>query len=222
VPAVVCAVAAALLGSAVAMPRAGAAPPAPAASVARAGVLRSSDFPDGYTSAPHDRSSDVALEKRARKLPECKRFVAFRAAVDHAPAVQSRDFTAGTATMSNQLVVFADAKRARAAVRSFASSGLVGCFDALVPQLTSSAGGSVVPDLARTTDVGVGDQSVAFEGPVQVTERDGSTSTLSFGTLAARFGRVVVVYSYSGGDDVSAVVQHATDASAARLRAALR
>ena len=86
--------------------------------------------------------------------------------------------------------------------------------------------GCVVPgerggEAFRQPDVGVGDQSVAFEGPVQITEKDGSTSTLSFGVLAARFGRVVTVYNYSSADDVSAVVQHAIDASSARLRAAI-
>jgi hypothetical protein len=215
------AVAGALLVAAAAAPAAGAARAASTREITNAGVLRSSDFPDGYASQAHDRTSDTETQKRAAKLPDCKRLVGFRAAVDRTPKAQSPDFTTGTSTVSNTVNVFPTVAKARAALTSFAASGVVDCFDALVGQVASSAGGSVEPDLGRTTDVGVGDQSVAFEGPVQITEKDGSTSTLSFGVLAARFGRVVTVFNYSSGDDISAVVQHATDESSARLRAAL-
>ncbi len=72
-------------------------------------------------------------------------------------------------------------------------------------------------------DVTAGDQSVAYEGPVAITESDGSTTTLAFGNLVIRVGRGVLVYSYNhdAQTSIEADLKNAVSNSGGRLEQAL-
>jgi hypothetical protein len=191
--------------------------------LAQSGVLMASDLPTTYTETPRDASSDSSAQKAAAKIPACKKLGAFMRAVKGFAHVNSADFDEGQTSISNGVTVFPSAAKAKAALTGFASAGLPVCFDKFVPQLASSAGGSAVAQIQKVSDVTAGDQAVAYEGPVQITESDGTSETLAFGYIAIRTGRGVDVYSFThtADSDISAVLDAAVGATLTRLTAAL-
>lgn len=191
--------------------------------IAQTGVLVAGDLPATYTQSPRDTSSDKQTEKLARKQSTCKKYVAFRKAVDKYPEAKSEDFDQGQTQIDNSVTVFPTAKQAKAAVKDYAASGIPKCFGKLVGKLAQQAGGKAKAKIEKVKDVKVGDQSVAYEGPVQITESNGSTATLGFGNLVVRVGRGVLVYSYNHDAQTSITqdLQQAVSASGGRLQAAL-
>jgi len=77
--------------------------------------------------------------------------------------------------------------------------------------------------IKKVQDVSIGDQAIAYEGPVAITESDGTTSTLGFGNLVIRVGRGVAVYSYNHDAQTSITtdLQNAVSSSGGRLQSAL-
>jgi hypothetical protein len=191
--------------------------------IAAAGVLVAGDLPATYTASPRDTSSDAQTEKVAKKLAACKKYVAFRKAVDQYPEAKSDDFDQGQTQIDNSVAVFPTAKQAKAAVDAYTASGMPACFGQLVGKLARQAGGTAKSQIKEVKDVSVGDQSVAYEGPVVITESDGSRTTLGFGNLVVRVGRGVAVYSYNhdAQTTITADLQQAVSASGGRLQQAL-
>lgn len=192
-------------------------------AIATAGVLVASDLPATYTDSPRDTSSDAQTEKLAAKLPACKKLVAFRKAVDKYTEKKSDEFTQGQTQIDNSVTVFPTAAKAKAAVDAYAAAGLPTCFGQLVGKLAQQSGGQAKAQIEKVNDVSVGDQSVAYEGPVAITEKDGSTATLGFGNLVVRVGRGVAVYSYNhdAATSITDDLKSAVGNSGGRLQQAL-
>jgi hypothetical protein len=190
--------------------------------IATAGVLVAADLP-AYTQAARDTSSDAQTLKVAAKLPACKKLVAFMKATDKSTEVKSDDFSQGQTLIDNTVTVFPSAAKAKAAVDTYAAAGIPACFGQLVGKIAQQAGGKATGDIKKVRNVAVGDQAVAYEGPVTITESDGSTTTLAFGNLVIRVGRGVAVYSYNhdAQTDISGVLNTAVDSSGSRLKSAL-
>jgi hypothetical protein len=191
--------------------------------IATAGVLVAGDLPATYTKAARDTSSDAKTTKTAAKLPACKKLVAFRTAVDKHTEKKSDEFDQGQTEIDNTVTVFPNAAQAKAAVNAYAASGVPACFSQLVGEIADQAGGKAQAAIKKVDDVVIGDQAVAYEGPVAITETDGSTTNLAFGNLVVRVGRGVVVYSYNhdGSTSISDDLDKAIVSSGTRFQKAL-
>ena len=146
--------------------------------IATAGVLVASDFPATYTQSARDTSSDAQTDKQAAKVAACKKLVAFMKAVKQNTEMKSPEFNSGQTQIDNTVTVFPTAAKAKAAVDTYSASGLPACFGQLVGKLAQQAGGKATADIKKVQDVTAGDQAVAYEGPVQITESDGTQTTL--------------------------------------------
>jgi hypothetical protein len=219
-----------MAGVGVAVLTAGFAPTAHAAStgptdkeIATAGVLVASDLPATYTESPRDTAGDAQTLKLAAKLPACKKLAAFMKATQKSSDVKSDDFSQGQTSIDNTVTVFPTAAKAKAAVDTYANTGVPACFGQLVGKIAKLSGGTAKADIKKVKDVSIGDQAIAYEGPVTITESDGTTSTLGFGNLVIRVGRGVAVYSFNHDaqtsitDDLNAAVS----SSGGRLQQAL-
>jgi hypothetical protein len=191
--------------------------------IASAGVLVASDLPATYTQSARDKSSDAKTDKLAAKVPACKKLVAFMKVTDKNTEVKSDDFTQGQTLVDNTVAVFPTAAKAKAAVDAYSATGVPACFAQLVAKFAQQAGGKARADIKKVKDVSAGDQSVAYEGPVLLTESDGSTTALAFGNLVIRVGRGVVVYSYNHDAQLSISddLKSAVSSSGGRLQQAL-
>ena len=188
--------------------------------IAKAGVLVAGDLPATYAESPRDMSSDKETDKLAAKIRACKKLVAFMKAVDKYPEAKSDDFDQGQTQIDNTVTVFPTAAKAKAAVDAYSATGLPKCFGQLVGKLAQQAGGTAQAEIKKVQDVTAGDQAVAYEGPVTITESDGSTSTLAFGNLVIRVGRGVAVYSYNHDAETSITddLKNAVVSSGTRLQ----
>ncbi len=191
--------------------------------IATAGVLVASDFPATYVQSARDSSSDAKTDKQARKLAACKKVVAFKKAVEQNTEVKSDEFNDGQTQIDNTVTVFPTAAKAKAAVNSYAATGVPACFRQLLGKLAQQAGGKATADIKKVQDVTAGDQALAYEGPVQITESDGTQTTLAFGNLVIRVGRGVAVYSYNhdANTSIQTELKDAVSSSGGRLQQAL-
>jgi hypothetical protein len=191
--------------------------------IATAGVLVAGDLPATYTESPRDTSSDAKTQKLATKLSTCRKLVAFRKATDKYPEAKSDDFDQGQTKIDDTVTVFPSAAKAKAAVDAYSATGLPACFSQLVGKLAQQAGGKAQGDIKKVKDVSAGDQAIAYEGPVTITESDGSSGTLAFGNLVIRIGRGVAVYSYNHDAQTTITddLKRAVNSSGARLQDAL-
>jgi hypothetical protein len=191
--------------------------------IATAGVLVAGDLPASYTQSARDTSSDAKTQKLAAKIPACKKVVAFMHATDTNTEVKSDDFSQGQTLVDNTVTVFPTAAKAKAAVDAYAATGVPACFGQLVGKIAQQAGGKAKADIKKVSDVTAGDQAIAYEGPVAITESDGSQTTLAFGNLVIRVGRGVAVYSYNHDAQISiqTELEHAVESSGTRLQDAL-
>ena len=191
--------------------------------IASTGVLIASDLPDTYTQSARDTSSDAQTEKLANKVAACTKLVAFKKAIDTKTQAKSDDFNQGQTQIDNTVTVFPTAAKAKAAVNAYAATGIPKCFGQLVGKLAQRAGGTAKSDIKKVQDITAGDQAVAYEGPVAITESDGSTATVAFGNLVIHVGRGVAVYSYNhdAQTDISAELTSAVSSSGGRLQDAL-
>jgi hypothetical protein len=191
--------------------------------IAATGVLVAGDLPATYTQSARDTSSDAQNKKMAAKIPACKKVVAFLDATSKSAEAKSDDFTQGQTLVDNTVTVFPTAAKATAAVDAYASTGVPACYGKLVAKVAQQAGGKAQADIKKVSDVTAGDQAIAYEGPVQITEADGSTATLAFGNLVIRIGRGVAVYSYNhdANTSISTDLQNAVESSGTRLQSAL-
>jgi hypothetical protein len=194
-----------------------------AKAIATAGVLVGSDLPATYTQAPRDTSSDAATKKLASKIAACKKLLTFMAAVKGSTEVKSDAFTEGQTTIDNTVTIFPSAAKAKAAMDTYAATGLPACFGQLVTKIAQQQGGRAQASIKKVHDVTAGDQAVAYEGPVDITESDGTSATLAFGDLAIRVGRAVAVYSYNHDAriDIATDLKRAVVTSGSRLQRAL-
>jgi hypothetical protein len=192
-------------------------------AIATTGLIVAADLPATYTQSARDTSSDAKTSKTAAKLSACKKLVAFMAATTKSAEAKSDEFNQGQTQIDNTVTVFPTAAKAKAAVDAYANTGVPACFAQLLGKVAQQAGGKATSDIKRVSDVTAGDQAIAYEGPVQITESDGSSSTLGFGNLVIRVGRGVAVYSYNHDANVSIQTDltNAVESSGGRLKSAL-
>jgi hypothetical protein len=207
---------------------ASAASPADDRSVAHAGVFVVSDFPAGYqTSAPMGGTHADNL-RLAKGVDGCGPYRSLQKVLKPLPEAQSPQFTDNTRTIGNLVDVFATERDARSAIALYEKSSVVGCLENLFekqlrqdPELRNTLD-DVVVNLDRQDIADLGDDSVVYEGTVEISGTDGSKQQLGIGSAVVRVGRAVDAITYSTtGAALTDVLTPAVDASVARLRSAL-
>ena len=110
----------------------------------------------------------------------------------------------------------------------YAKSSTVGCLEQLLEKRLRDAADPAAPlddvqvTLERQDIAGLGDDSVVYEGSVELTASDQSTAKIGLGVAAVQVGRAVDAVTYrTTGEDLTEVLTPAIDASVARLRTAL-
>jgi hypothetical protein len=196
--------------------------------VARAGVLRRSDFPAGWEQHPRQSSSDNELDNRAAKITSCKPFLAFTKANKKNPRATSPNFDLDQADVNNTVSVFPSATKATAAMQTFTDTRLPGCLEKLyaaesTAQLAKTKKvakqlQSVKVDIARLDGVQLGAEAIAYQGTVKVTLKDGTLTTIGLAVIAVRVDDAVAAYSYTADTDISAALQPAIVSSVSRLQ----
>jgi hypothetical protein len=136
-------------------------------------VLVASDLPATYPQSARDTASDTKTLKLAAKLAACKKLAAFMTATNKSPEVKSDDFTQAQTQVDNTVTVFSSAAKAKAAVAAYAATGIPGCFGQLVGKLAQHAGFRAQSSIKKVPNITAGDQAIAYEGPVQITESTG-------------------------------------------------
>jgi hypothetical protein len=200
------------------------------AQLGRAGVLVASDFPAGWTESKRAKSSDTALDAAAAKIASCKPFVAFSKANRKYRRAQSANFDLASSTVTNAVSVYPSAAKAAAVITTFTDERMPACLEKLFDasyqaQLkqnpkTAKTVTSVHTSIAGVPDVHIGDQSIAYQGTVDIGLTDGTTQTVGLGFAAARVGQALAGYSWTSDADISAALQPAIVKSAGRLQAA--
>jgi hypothetical protein len=207
---------------------AGAASQSGDASTARMGAFVASDFPDGFEATPATDASHVDNIRLAKGVDGCAPYVALQKAVTSLPQFKSPRFADDTRSMGNEVDVFPTERAASAALLLYAKPSVVGCLENLFekqtrqdPELRASLD-DVVVDLDRQDIAGLGDDSVVYEGHIELSGTDGSTTQVGIGSAVVRVGRAVDAVTYTtGGAALTDVLTPAIDASVSRLRSAL-
>jgi hypothetical protein len=197
-------------------------------AVAKAGAFVVSDFPAGFAGSPSSAKSHADNIRLAKGVDGCAPFVALQKAVTPLPQVKSPRFEDASRSIGNEVDVFPNERAATAALVLYAKSSVVGCLENLFEKQIRQdpdqrdALDDVVVTLDRQDIAGLGDESVVYEGNVELTGTDGSKHQIGIGSAAVRVGRSVDVVTYTTtGDALTDLLTPAIDASVSRLRAAL-
>jgi hypothetical protein len=200
------------------------------AQVARAGVLRRSDFPAGWKQNPRPSSTDDELDQLAAKIAGCKPFLAFSQANKKNPRAKSPDFDLQQAHVNNSVSVFPSAAKATAAMRTFNDARLPDCLKQLFSaefrsQLAKNKQvakqlKSVKVAIGRLDGLQIGNEAAAYEGTVDVGLKDGTVTTIGLAVIAVRVDDAIAGYSYTADTDISTALQPAIVLSVSRLQSA--
>jgi hypothetical protein len=196
--------------------------------VAKAGTLALGDLPTGFATKPDTGSSKADNIRLAKGISGCAPYIALQKLLIDLPSARSASFEDATRKVGNEVDVFKNDRAATAALALYAKPSLVGClekvFEKAIRQDPGRSGkvDDVVVTLERQDIAGLGDDSVVYEGTVEVTGTDGSSARLGIGNAAVRVGRTVDAVSFStSGADLVEILTPAIDASVGRLRTAL-
>lgn len=206
---------------------AGAASKTADAKLAKAGVLTSGDFPDGFRGKARDTSSDKANAKLAKSIPACTPYRALQKLTDAQPQAKSQEFEDDSRQISNEVDVFGSVSAAKKAMALFANADVETCLNTLfekvlVSQLGKSQVESVDVAISRQDVDPGGDDSVVYEGNATVNGTDGSQQSFGLGQAAVRVGRGVDAFSYFTSEaSLTDILQPLIDASLGRLEDAL-
>jgi hypothetical protein len=202
--------------------------------IAETGMLDPGDLPATWTQQLRDPYSDKSTDYAAKRIKDCKKYVAFRKAAlstKHARAV-SVGYAQGQSTLANVVDVFRAPGEAKAMMATFGHKSVAACVQELFSVLLRAQLASQPSTAEQVSSVNVqvapanvgeyGDDTIAYEGNVTVQLKGGSTLTFGLGNTAVRVGRAVSDYTYSIYDAsaVSALTP-AVQTSIARLQAAL-
>ena len=196
--------------------------------IARAAAFVAADFPAGFRQEAATASSNADNIKAAKGIAGCAPYVAVQKLTAALPQARSADFTDDSRTISNEVDVFRSNHAAGDALSLYAKSSTVGCLEQLLEKRLRVAADpadhldDVVVTLQRQDIAGLGDDSVVYEGNVELTASDQSTAKIGVGVAAVQVGRAVDAVTYrTTGEDLTEILTPAIDASAARLRTAL-
>jgi hypothetical protein len=193
-------------------------------AIARAGVFVSSDLPAGFTVSKDRQETHADNIRLAKGVRGCGPYVTLQKKLAPLPQAKSPRFVDGSRSVGNEVDVFPGERAASSALAQYAKSSIVGCLENLFekqarddPKLDE-----VTVDLDRQDIVGLGDESVVYEGNIVLKGKDGSSAQVGIGSAAVRVGRAVDVVTYStDGEALPEILGPALDASVARVRAAL-
>jgi hypothetical protein len=197
-------------------------------AVARAGSFVASDFPEGFAPTASSDKTHADNIRLAKGVAGCGPYITLQKSVSSLPQVKSSRFGDATRSIGNEVDVFPSDRAASAAIVLYAKPSVVGCLENLFekqarqdPESRDSID-DVAVELDRQDIAGLGDDSVVYEGSIQYTGTDGSTTKVGIGSAAVRVGRAVDVVTYTTtGEDLTEVLTPAIDASVSRLRSAL-
>ncbi len=200
-------------------------------ALAKQGVLVAADLPEGWSGANNTGLSDAAVIKVAKTVPGCAKYIALKNLTHATPQARSLDWSDTSRDISNEVDVFANEAKARAALALYANPTVAKCLDGLFTKVLTSQFAKeptlegkvkkVSVDITKQPITGLGDESVVYEGNATVTLKDGTQQTIGLGNAAVRVGRVASDYSYSTTDAaLPDVLQPAIDSSLARLQSA--
>jgi hypothetical protein len=196
--------------------------------IATAGTLVVGDLPAGFAAKPASDSSKADNIRLAKGIGGCAPYITVEKTTAQLPLARSASFEDATRKVSNEVDVFKSERAASAALALYARPSIVGCLEKLFEKTIRQdpdVGGKiddVVVTLERQDIAGLGDDSVVYEGTMELTGTDGSTAQLGIGNAAVRVGRTVDAVSFStSGGDLAEILTPAIDASVARLRTAL-
>lgn len=210
------------------VPAASAATRANDTQLAKAAVFVLADFPAGFRTEASTATSHADNLRLAKGVNGCAPYIALQKAVMAAPQASSPDFEDASRTVSNEVDVFKTERAANDALALYAKPSTVGCLKKIFekhvrqdPSLKGKVAGVVVT-IERQDIAGLGDDSVVYEGSVDLTGTDGSTAKLGIGNAAVRVGRTVNAVSFSTTSaDLTEILTPAIDASVGRLRTVL-
>ena len=196
--------------------------------LAETGTFVLSDFPAGFASEPTDDTTNAEKIQLAKGVAGCAPYVALQKVTGALPEAKSPDFSDASRSVRNEVGVFKSARAASAALALYAKPSIVGClktlFEKQVRQDPALKGkvDTLVVSIERQDIAGLGDDSVVYEGKIELTGLDGSTLRLGVGNAAVQVGRTVDVVTYSTESaDLTEILGPAIDASVGRLRTAL-
>jgi len=196
--------------------------------LARAGVLRLSDFPAGWKESRRGSTDDAAIDAQAAKIPSCRRFAAFIKANRQNPRATSPSFDHANSNVTNAVSVFPSTEKAIATMATFGDARVPKCFEQLFTavfraQLTKTKSlakqlVSVKTHIGLLHGVHIGDQAIVYQGAVNVALKDGTTQTVGLGVISVRVAATLAGYSYTSDVDISTALQPAIVASVARVQ----
>ena len=202
------------------------------AAAARAGLLTGPDFPSGWAPKPGGASTTPSpLELGIVSTPACRSFKPLVANSKTGTHANSPDFTDGTTTISNDVVVYPTVANALKPIAAVKGPQLSTCFQrlfkAVVAAKLKSAGQlSKVRNLAvvvqpTAPSVSVGDDQAAFGATVSFTIL-GARDAVYIEDLLVRVGRATSSISYENDSSpVTDTQPAAVTASVERLQHAL-
>jgi hypothetical protein len=204
---------------------AGAASQAGDLAIARAGLFVASDFPT-FASQPSSSITHSDQVAMAKGLDGCGAYVTMQKRLQAMPLAASLQFTDNGRSVGNEVAVFPTERAAGAQLGLAAKPSMVGCLENYLEkqfrQPPHDRTDDVTATLERQAFSGLGDDSVVYEGALEVTSAAGATTQVAVGCLTIRVGRATewIVY-FAKGADPTDVFAPAIDASVARLRVAL-
>lgn len=200
-------------------------------NLARVGLLTLRDFPPGWAPKPGSasRSSGALVNQLVSKIAACRKYKTLIAAKAHEPKARSSQFTDGSVTISDAVVVrptAADAA-ARFAIEKN-DPGYVTCYQDLLKRLTAAVvtnSGQPVENLrsefqAANPGTTAGDDQAAFAATISLTTR-GVDVTAYFEIVGIRVGRTITSFTYeSESGPINDVLPSVIQAPVTRLSVA--
>ena len=198
--------------------------------VARTGTLVRADFPTGWTQGKRSQMPDAELDAAAAQVESCAPFLAFSKANRQNPRARSPKFAHDHSDVANTVSVYPSTAKATAAMRTFSDPQLPDCLQPLFSSVfeqqlakdkdVADLIASVNTVIAPVTDLRIGDEAIAYQGTVDITDKDGTVQTIGLGIVSARVDDAVVSYSWTSDTDISATLQPAIVKSVNRLQRA--
>ncbi len=195
-------------------------------TIARTGIFVASDFPAGFQASPAPSTTHADQIAMAKGVDGCSPYVTMQKRIMTMPEASSMQYSDGTRTFVNAVVVFSSDKSAGSLLGLVTKPSMVGCLENyLEKQFRQSARGQVDDidvELARQDIAGLGDDSVVYEGTGAFLAANGTTTKIGIGNVTVRVGRALdsIIY-FTTGPAVVDDLTPAIDASVTRLRTAL-
>jgi hypothetical protein len=201
--------------------------------IAKAGVLRLSDFGPGWRQTPSEDNFDE-VQDAASDVPECKTYLKIRRESHSVPRRESQTFSQGENVLRNDVVVYPTEARARRALQQFRSPSVANCLRQLYPKLLAKALSESSPAQAGQiesvdADIGLqsvtprGDEAASYSATITVVAKSGLRDHAYFEDEIVRVGRAITDFSIRNDQgEFPLSDEHASviDASLARLQAA--